>query len=128
VAAIGKRRDEAAGAKGKRRESGIRRREVLDDGGKPSATPVSATPSPADPSDAGVARDAATIGALLERTARRLAHMPDTPLRRELHVVVERYRRALVDWANDMPTPVQRVILLDCARALHDRVVSRSKR
>jgi hypothetical protein len=70
--------------------------------------------------------EAALIGRLLDWTSRRLAQMPDTALKRELRLVVDRYRRALADWMKQPPTPVQRTVLLDCVKALHDRVASRS--
>lgn len=74
------------------------------------------------------AEDAVTIERLLDETSRRLAHTPETPLRRELSLVLERYRRTLRDWPTQPPTPLQREILIDCVKALHHRVASRSFR
>jgi hypothetical protein len=123
VTAIGKKRADAQ--KGKRRESGLRPRNPVEpgtDASSASRQPV-LTPAPLDP---GIRDDAARIELLLDQTSERLFRMTETPLRRELTLVVERYRRALGEWEGHALTPVQRVILLDCVKALHDRVVSRS--
>jgi hypothetical protein len=125
VAAIGKRRVDAQ--KDKRRESGLRPRSAVEPGAgqSPGAKPPTPTLAPVD---LPASDDAANIARLLDRTAERLLRMTETPLRRELSQVAERYRRALGEWENQTLTPVQRVILFDCVKALHDRVVSRSIR
>jgi hypothetical protein len=147
VAAIGKRRED--GQQRKRRESGVRRKdreqEVVDappkslhPAGPPArggaALPHSQSDALSDwggvpgPTDPRIQEDAATIEWLLDQAWQRLSRMPEAPLCRELRLVVDRYRRAVREWTAQPPTQVQRAILLDCVKALHGRVVSRSSR
>ena len=100
-----------------RRQSGVRER-----------TPEQGVAQSSHPLDVSVVEDASIIERLLDDTSRRLAETPPTPLRRELYLVVERYRRALREWATLPPTRLQRDILIDCVKALHQRVASRSWR
>ena len=144
MAAIGKRREEELRRK---RESGVRVRgstqvrrppPVSDRsaaGDAPRAgLPSSPAPPAADPhrsaaaTDRSIREEARAIELLLERTSERLSRMTATPLSRELGLVVERYRHAVGEWAAQPPTLVQRIILLDCVKGLHDRVVTRSAR
>jgi hypothetical protein len=144
VAAISKRREEEQRRK---RESGVRvrrstqaRHAPLDSdrsaaGDAPGAgLPSSPAPSAADPdrsaaaTDRSIREEAMAIELLLERTSERLSRMTASPLSRELGLVVERYRHSVGEWAVQPPTLVQRIILLDCVRGLHDRVVTRSAR
>jgi hypothetical protein len=148
VAAIGKGRE--GEQERKRRKSGVRRRdgerEAVDmppmsahPAGPPVREDAPRQPSQSDarserggalgPTDPRIREDdAASIEWLLDEASRHLSHMPDAPLCRELRLVVYRYRRAVREWTGQSPTEVQRAILLDCVRALHGRVVSRSSR
>lgn len=125
MAAIGKRRADAQ--KGNRRASGMRPR-GNDEPGADVPTASAQSPQPSMSFEEAIPADAARIALLLDRTSERLLRMTETPLRRELSLVVERYRRALREWTGQKPTPVQQVILFDCVKALHDRVVLRSTR
>jgi hypothetical protein len=113
-----KRKRNADGEKSARHYSGVRER-TPDQG---------AAPQCADQLNVSAVEDASTIERLLDDTSKLLAETPDTPLRRELCLVVERYRYTLGAWSNLPPTRLQRVILIDCVRALHQRVASRSWR
>jgi hypothetical protein len=124
VAAIGKRRADAQ--KGRRRESGMRARGIHEPGAD-SPRDSDGNLLPTGWVDGAIA-DAGRIENLLDQTSERLLRMTETPLRRELSLVVERYRRALREWGGQRPTPVQQIILFDCVKALHDRVVLRSRR
>jgi hypothetical protein len=152
VAAIGKHREGEQNRK--RSESGVRlraRRSVQLRGSSPLASELSATSralgSPDAPSssaglaneghepapsfawgDPSIHEDALHIERLLDQTGQCLSRMTQAPLRRELTLVVERYRHSVGEWAARAPTWVQRIILLDCVKALHDRVVSRTTR
>jgi hypothetical protein len=115
VAAVGKRSEDEQ--RRERRESGVRARN-----GARQRHPSTAT---VDPS---IREEALAIERLLDQSSERLSRMTATPLSRELNLVIERYRCAVREWPVQIPTPVQRFVLLDCVKALHDRVVLRSAR
>jgi hypothetical protein len=71
--------------------------------------------------DAQIREDANQIERLLDETAEQLRYLPKGRLRRELCLRVETCRRAVAEWANRKPTPLQRVILLDCVNVLRAR-------
>jgi hypothetical protein len=97
-------------------QSGVRRRQPSEAGASQAAVPR------------GAAEDALAIEQLLNETSAWLAQTAETPLRRELTLLVERYRRALREWPTQPPTQLQRDILIDCVKSLHRRVASRSFR
>ena len=112
---------------GKRKEP-VQRRERHQSGVR-KRTPYQADASSIGTGrDGSAAEDASVIDRLLDETAALLAQTPEAPLRRELYLVVERYRRALGEWSTQAPTQLQRNILLDCVKALSLRVASRSYR
>ena len=96
------------------------------DSGPRERAPQQAGPQVAEGPHAWTAEDASVIERLLDDASERLAQTPETPLRRELYLVVERYRHALREWRTQPPTHLQQIILVDCVKALQHRVASRS--
>jgi hypothetical protein len=66
--------------------------------------------------------DAAEVLRRLDEAALWLARVPAGPLQRELKLTVERYRRAIREWARSGPAPVRGRMLAQGVRVLRSAI------